>query len=66
MEEITMCFHYGYNLELKKPTCAKGHRASLRCHGSNPTCPGYISYSESQRRRVTKAENRVIVAKRRG
>lgn len=51
MSIVMMCCHYGFDLKRRRPTCAKGHRASLRCHEERKDCPDYISTSEKEKYR---------------
>ena len=46
MSVIEMCYYYGYDLERRKTTCDKGHRAGLKCHSKREDCPDYVSTSE--------------------
>jgi len=43
MSVIEMCYFYGYDLTKKKPTCDKGHKASLKCHSIRKDCTDYVS-----------------------
>jgi len=45
---IEMCRWYGYDLDRRKPTCDKGHRASLKCHSERKDCPDYLSTGDAE------------------
>ena len=36
--QVEMCQHYNW---INKPICAKGHRASLKCHSRREDCRDY-------------------------
>jgi len=38
-----MCRWYGYDLDKRRPTCDKGHTASLKCHSRRKDCPDYTN-----------------------
>ena len=41
MNDIEMCIHYGYDLGKARPTCGRGHKASLKCHSIRKDCTDY-------------------------
>jgi len=47
MSVIEMCRWYGYNLDKRKPTCDRGHKASLKCHSHRKDCPDYFATGEA-------------------
>jgi len=38
MIEVEMCQHYNW---INRPTCTKGHKASLKCHSKRESCKDY-------------------------
>jgi hypothetical protein len=40
-----------------KPVCVMGHRASLKCHSINPSCPDYFPSEEGPKKNLEKGED---------